>query len=83
MKIRYWGSMPQEDKLQISALQEIAQKHSANFEIEYIDVLSNAELALTENIFLTPTLERVEPLPSLRLIALPNDAEKIFLQFAS
>lgn len=77
MKLRYWGSMPEMDKAHIDALVKAAAAGELMLEVEFVDVLEQGDRAITEHIIVTPTLDRVEPKPTLRLIAITGDAEKV------
>lgn len=77
MKLRYWGSMPEMDATQIEALIKAAASGKLMLEVDFVDVLTNADRALSEHIIVTPTLDRLDPMPTLRLIAIPDDAEKV------
>jgi circadian clock protein KaiB len=53
----------------INNLEQMCQTElSGNYEIEVIDVLENPELAEEEKIFATPTLIKLSPEPTERLI---------------
>jgi hypothetical protein len=73
VKLRFWGSNPDADQKLISNLTAIALKAKVAISVEYVDVLANIDRASTAHILVTPTLERLEPLPALRLIAIPVD----------
>jgi len=77
MKLRYWGSMPELDKVQIEALIKAAETGKLMLEVDFVDVLESGDRALSEHIIVTPTLDRLEPMPTLRLIAIPDDAKKV------
>jgi hypothetical protein len=75
MKIRLWGSSREEDDILIKSLHSRAKKQNIVLDIEYVDVLSNAELAREAHVSLTPVIDRLEPPPLLRLIAIDGGAE--------
>jgi hypothetical protein len=80
MKLKYWGSMPEDDQAQIDALIAAGAATKLAIEIEYIDVLSAVDRAQADHIIVTPTLDRTEPEPFLRLLAIPNDAKEVLIK---
>ena len=83
MKVRYWGSSLAEDESAIEALKERCQKSKIPLSVEYIDVLSSVDRAREAQVSLTPLIDRVEPLPLLRLIALNGGAQSALEKLTS
>jgi circadian clock protein KaiB len=53
----------------IANITAICAKHLADhYEIEIVDVLREPERALAENIFMTPTLIKLKPIPILKIV---------------
>ena len=55
----------------------LAAHPSVNAELEVIDVLSNPELGLRENVLVTPTMIKLAPFPARRIIGNLNDTEAL------
>jgi circadian clock protein KaiB len=51
-----------------------------DYELTIVDVLENPELADEEHILATPTLIKVLPLPSRRLIGDLSDTERVLME---
>jgi hypothetical protein len=47
-------------------------------EIEYVDVLAHIDRAALEEVYVTPSIDRVDPEPVIRLISIPQDAREVF-----
>lgn len=50
-----------------------------NYELEVIDVYQHPDRAVAEQIVATPTLIRIEPLPSVRLVGDLSDRRRVML----
>lgn len=62
----------------LANLRQICETHGGDrFEVEVIDVLERPDLAEREKILATPTLVRVLPLPSRRVIGDLSSKEKV------
>jgi circadian clock protein KaiB len=62
----------------IANLQKICETHlSDRYEIEIVDVLVDPRRALTESIFLTPTLVTDSPYPGHRIVGTLSNTEPI------
>ena len=48
-------------------------------EIELVDVLKEPKLALANGIFMTPTLLRLSPAPTVRIVGTLNQVEPVLL----
>lgn len=75
MHIRYWGSSPDEDDVFLKNLALQAKRLKVEVEVEYIDVLMNVDRARDAEVSLTPLIDRLEPLPTLRVIAINGGAK--------
>lgn len=69
--------MPELDKAHIEELIRAAAAGELVIEVEFVDVLTQGDRAISEHIIVTPTLDRVEPKPTLRLIAIPQDVDVV------
>lgn len=83
MRLRYWGSIPKEDQEIIAKIIEKAKKADIDVEIESVDVLADIDRAVAGQVFVTPTLDRLEPAPEMRLIAITDDATGILKKLRS
>ena len=75
MLIRYWGSSPDEDNAFLKNLSSQAKRKKVEVEVEYIDVLMYVDRAREAEVSLTPLIDRLEPLPPLRVIAINGGAK--------
>lgn len=55
----------------------LAAYPSANVELEVIDVLKHPEIGLRENVLVTPTMVKLEPLPVRRIIGNLKDTDAL------
>lgn len=78
MNIRYWGTNPSRDSVLLEKLKTLGAERSTPLEIEYIDVLSHIDRAALEQVYVTPSVDRLDPKPILRLISISMDAEEVF-----
>ena len=83
MKLRYWGTSFEEDQETISAITMRCNKEKVSVSIEYVDVLTNVDRAREAQVSLTPLIDRVEPLPTLRLIAINGGAHSVVAKLLS
>ena len=61
-------------------LNALCQSHLAGrHEIEIVDVLRNPERALADGIFMTPTLLKIAPGPSRKVIGTLSDQKQVLL----
>ena len=58
-------------------LKVIEGRLGARFELELVDVLANPGRALSDGILVTPTLVRVSPWPSIRILGNLRDIELV------
>jgi hypothetical protein len=56
---------------------------SVEIKVEYVDVLSSINNAVLNNVIVTPTLDRLDPLPFARLIAIGIDASMVIERLGS
>lgn len=77
MKIRYWGTNPGRDNVLLEQLKTLGAERNTLLEIEYVDVLSQIDRAALEQVYVTPSIDRVDPKPSIRLISIPMDADEV------
>lgn len=77
MKIRYWGTSPSRDNVLLEELKSLSLKRNIPFDVEYIDVLAHIDRAALEQVYVTPSIDRVEPKPNTRLISIPMDADEV------
>ena len=64
--------------LAINNLNSLCEKHLVNrHQIDIVDVLAEPSRALTESIFMTPTLVRISPLPARRIIGNLSDFHSV------
>lgn len=77
MKIRYWGTNPSRDNVLLERLKVLGTAQNILLEIEYVDVLSHIDRAALEQVYVTPSIDRVEPKPNLRLISIPMEADEV------
>jgi hypothetical protein len=73
MNLRFWGCDPLRDHEWVVALVETGQRMSVDIAVEYVDVLASVNHAVLNNVIVTPTLDRLDPLPFARLIAIGAD----------
>jgi hypothetical protein len=73
MNLRYWGCDPLRDHVWVTGLIEASQGTALALTVEYVDVLASANNAVLNNVIVTPTLDRLDPLPFERLIAIGAD----------
>jgi hypothetical protein len=73
MNLRYWGSDPAIDEVHIARLVGLGRDRDVDISVEYVDVVTYVERAIMDNIIVTPTLDRLAPMPRMRLIAMPSD----------
>jgi len=57
----------------------LADKFNERYSLEIIDVLENTQAAEDEKIFATPTLIKVVPPPTMRIIGDFSNSEKVLL----
>lgn len=77
MKIRYWGTNPSRDNVLLERLKALGTAQNILLEIEYVDVLNHIDRAALEQVYVTPSIDRVEPKPNLRLISIPMEADEV------
>jgi circadian clock protein KaiB len=64
----------------IANTRAICEQHFASaHDIEIIDMLEHPQRALDDQIIVTPTLIRMQPLPTLRLIGTLTDTEEVLV----
>lgn len=64
----------------ISNAQAICQQHpDAPYALEIVDVLEHPKRALADGIIVTPTLIKVSPLPSQRMVGNLSDTHQVLL----
>jgi hypothetical protein len=73
MNLRFWGCDPLRDHAWVDDLIEAGHGISVDITVEYVDVLASVNSAVLNNVIVTPTLDRLEPLPFARLIAIGAD----------
>ena len=73
MNLRFWGCDPQRDHAWVVELIEAGRRMSVDIAVEYVDVLASVNNAVLNNVIVTPTLDRLDPLPFARLIAIGAD----------
>lgn len=83
MRLRYWGSIPAEDQEIIANILAKAKKADVDLDIESVDVLAEIDRAIAGQVFVTPTLDRLDPEPAMRLIAITDDAAGILKKLRS
>ena len=68
-KFRLYIAGDTENSAQARAnLAAICREHSLNHDIEIVDVLQKPETALVDGIFMTPTLIKLVPAPTKRIV---------------
>lgn len=77
MKIRYWGTSPSRDNVLLEQLKVLGSERDIILEIDYIDVLAHIDRAALEGVYVTPSIDRVDPKPDLRLISIGMDATEV------
>ena len=73
MNLRFWGCDPLRDHAWVVDLVAAGKGASIDIEVDYVDVLSSVNNAVLNNVIVTPTLDRLDPLPFARLIAIGAD----------
>jgi hypothetical protein len=73
MNLRFWGCDPLRDHPWVVELIEAGRLESVDIAVEYVDVLASVNSAVLNNVIVTPTLDRLDPLPFARLIAIGAD----------
>ena len=73
MNLRFWGCDPLRDQAWVGDLIEAGHRESVEIAVEYVDVLASVNNAVLNNVIVTPTLDRLDPLPFARLIAIGAD----------
>jgi circadian clock protein KaiB len=64
----------------ISNAQAICQHHPGSpYDLEIVDVLEHPKRALADGIIVTPTLIKVSPLPSQRMVGNLSDTQQVLL----
>jgi hypothetical protein len=77
MNLRFWGCDPLGDQEWVVGLVDAGRSVSVEIKVEYVDVLSSINNAVLNNVIVTPTLDRLDPLPFTRLIAIGIDASMV------
>ena len=77
MKLRYWGCDPVRDGEWVARLVERGLSVNLSVTVDYVDVLTSVNNAVLSNVIVTPTLDRLEPLPFRRIIAIGMDASLV------
>ena len=79
LKLFITGHTPRSE-LAINNLQRICEERlRGHYELDIIDILENPHLAEEEKILATPTLIRLSPPPTRRLIGDLSDTEKVMI----
>jgi hypothetical protein len=61
----------------IAALVVGGRDRGLSLDVEYVDVLNSVERALSNSVIVTPTVDRIDPAPFLRLIAVASGADAL------
>ena len=77
MKLRYWGCDPVRDGEWVARLVERALSANISVTVDYVDVVTSVNNAVLSNVIVTPTLDRLDPLPFHRIIAIGMDASAV------
>jgi hypothetical protein len=83
MNLRFWGCDPIGDQEWVVGLVDAGRSVSVEIKVEYVDVLSSINNAVLNNVIVTPTLDRLDPLPFARLIAIGIDASMVIERLGS
>jgi hypothetical protein len=83
MNLRFWGCDPLGDQEWVVGLVDAGRSVSVEIKVEYVDVLSSINNAVLNNVIVTPTLDRLDPLPFTRLIAIGIDASMVIERLGS
>ncbi len=59
----------------ITSLKMRAEEKNVDVDVDYVDVLTNVDRAREAQVSLTPLIDRIEPVPALRLIAINGGAQ--------
>ena len=65
--------------LALSNITAIAGNYVGKIKVEVIDVLEHPLRALADGILVTPSLTKVSPLPSAKIVGNLNDRDKVLL----
>jgi hypothetical protein len=77
MHLRYWGSDPIVDRAHIARLVDLGRGRDVDISVEYVDVVMSVDRAVMDDVIVTPTLDRVEPTPGVRVIAVSADMSNV------
>lgn len=77
MKLRYWGCDPVRDGEWVARLVEQGRSANVDVTVDYVDVITSVNNAVLSNVIVTPTLDRLDPLPFRRIIAIGMDASAV------
>jgi hypothetical protein len=77
VNLRFWGCDPERDRAWVVDLVEVGHRMSVDVNVEYVDVLASVTNAVLNNVIVTPTLDRLDPPPFARLIAIGADFSSV------
>jgi hypothetical protein len=73
VELRFWGCDPERDHACVVDLVDAGHRMSVDVRVEYVDVLASVNHAVLNHVIVTPTVDRLDPLPFARLIAIGAD----------
>ena len=73
------GNAPNSVRAIANAKAMCLEHHNDKWELEIVDLMEQPLRALADEIIVTPTLLRLQPLPMRRVIGNLNDVEQVFL----